>query len=430
MPPLGLLYVGGALEKYGFKVEIVDNYLLEKPLDHIKQRVKQLSPDIVGMTCTSVTYRGCIEIAKVIKGILPSCKIIAGGPHPSIVPESMLEHPEIDFVVMGEGERAVVALASHIVEGKMNHPLRIPGVAYKREGQIVRNAPSFITDLDEVPYPARHLVPMNLYDRMVEYLTAKPADLMNVARGCPYNCSFCEIGMLWGSACRLFSPSRVVGEIESLINEYGARGVYFIGDNFTVNKRFTSEICVLLKQRRFELEWACDARVDLVSRELLREMKAAGCQTIWFGVESGSPRILDKINKGVTPEQIVRAFRLCREEGIQTACSMMLGIPGERMEDLKATFKFVSRLDPDWCRFNIFIAVPGSSLYEEVMKKGLYGRMDDFVAFVKTEDFDFESISSIQRQFLKAFNRSPKQILRRVRREGVASFLSKTLRLS
>jgi radical SAM superfamily enzyme YgiQ (UPF0313 family) len=109
---------------------------------------------------------------------------------------------------------------------------------------------------------------------------------------------------------------------------------------------------------------------------------------------------------------------------------MMLGIPGERMEDLKATFKFVSRLDPDWCRFNIFIAVPGSSLYEEVMKKGLYGRMDDFVAFVKTEDFDFESISSIQRQFLKAFNRSPKQILRRVRREGVASFLSKTLRLS
>ena len=429
VPPLGLAYVAAALEKEGFQVEIVDNYLLEKPIDYIKQMVRRLNPQIVGITCSSVTYRGCVETAKAVKEVFPSCNVVVGGPHPSYLPESMLQHREVDYVVMGEGERAMVELATSITKCEDDSAIAaIPGIAYRHKEKIVKTAPRFILDLDQIPFPARHLLPMHLYNRMVEYLSARPADLMNVVRGCPYNCTYCEIRKLWGQKCRSFSPPRVVEEIDHLINKHGSKGIYFIGDNFTIQKKQTIEICELIKKNKLDIEWACDTRVDLVSRELLKQMKDAGCRTIWFGVESGSPRILEKINKGVTLQHAINAFRLCKEEGIQTACSFILGIPGETVNDMKATFKFVEKLDPDWCRFNIFIAVPGSSLYEEVMQRGLYDRVEDFVAYVKTEDFNFESLLKVQRSFHKEFNRSPKRILRKIRREGFLSVLKKSIR--
>ncbi len=428
VPPLGLAYVAAALEKAGFQVEIIDNYLLEKPIDYVKQMVRKLNPQIVGITCSSVAYRGCIETAKAVKEALPSCKVVVGGPHPSIVPDSLLQHPEIDYVVMGEGERAIVELATNIAKGK-DIAAMISGIAYRLEGKIMKNAPKFISDLDEVPIPARHLLPMHLYDRMVEYLGARPADLMNVVRGCPYNCTYCEISKLWGQTCRSFSPPRVVEEIEHMVNEYGSKGIYFIGDNFTIQKKHTIELCRLIKKCKLDITWVCDARVDSVSRELLKEMKEAGCRTIWFGIESGSPTILKKLDKGITLQQVVRAFKLCREEGIQIACSFMLGIPGETINDMKSTLKFAKKLDPDWCRFNVFVAVPGSILYEEVMQRGLYDRIEDFVAYVKTEEFNYESIVKVQRRFLEEFNRSPKRIFRKIRREGFLAVL-KNLKFS
>ena len=419
-PPIGLTYVAAALEKEGFQVEIIDNYLLEKPIDALKLEVKKLAPEIVGITCGSVTYQRCIETAKAVKEVLPSCKVVVGGWHPSYMPESVLQHPEIDYVVVGEGERAMVELAAHITKGRDNQTIpAIAGVAYRYEGKIVKNAPKFIENLDEIPYPARHLLPMHLYDRAIEYLAVKPVDIMSIRRGCPFNCAFCESNKLWGPTCRSFSPSRIVEEIDQLVTNYGTKGIYFINDNFTIRKNETVEMCKLIRKNKLDIEWVCDTRVDMISQELLKEMKMAGCKTIWFGVESGSPRIRKKLNLGVTLEQTVDAFKLCRKEGIQTACAFLLGIPGETVDDMQATFKFARKLDPDWCRFNIFIAVPGSILYEEVMEKGLYDRVEDFAAYVKTEDFNYESLLEVQRRFHMSFNKSPKRILRKIRREGL-----------
>jgi radical SAM superfamily enzyme YgiQ (UPF0313 family) len=252
---------------------------------------------------------------------------------------------------------------------------------------------------------------------------------MSTTRGCPYNCAYCDIEALWGKTCRSFSPSRVVEEIRHLINNYGSKGIYFISDNFTIRKRETAETCEVIKKEKLDIEWVCDTRVDLVSRDLLRKMKDAGCKTIWFGVESGSPSILEKINKDITLEQTAHAFKLCREEGIQVACSFMLGIPGETVKDMEASLKFAKRLNPDWSRFNIYISYPGSTLYEEILHKHLYDRKEDFLFFVKTEDFDYESLLKIQRRFHKEFNRSPKRILRKIRREGFLSVLRQSLRL-
>ncbi len=431
IPPIGLAYVAAVLEKADFQVEMLDNYLLKKPIDDIKQKVRRLGPEIVGITCSSATYRRCVETAKAVKEALPSCRVVVGGWHPSHMPESMLQHPEIDYVVLGEGERAIVELATKITKDEDGSSIAtIPGIAYRHEGKMIKTARRFISDLDQIPYPARHLLPMHLYDRTIEYLSVKPVDIMSVLRGCPYNCAYCEIKNIWGQTCRSFSPPRVAEEIDHLVNKYGSKGIYFVGDNFTIHKKRTIEICKLIKRYNLDIEWVCDTRVDLISRELLKEMKDAGCKTIWFGVESGSPRILKKINKGFTLQQVIHAFKLCEQEGIQTVCSFLLGIPGETTNDMKATFKFARKLDPDWCRFNIFIAYPMNSLYEEIMQKGLYDRVEDFVVYVKTEDFNYESLLEVQRRFHMNFNRSPKRILRKIRREGFLNAVKKSFSLS
>ena len=162
-------------------------------LEEVKEEFIRISPKILGMTCGSVTYNQCVELAKAAKEVLPSCKVVVGGWHGSYLPESLLKHQEIDFVVMGEGEQASVELATEIIENEKNSDVsKIPGIAFRKDKQIVKNSPTFISDLDQIPFPARHLLPMHLYSRVMEYLDIKPVDTMNVIRGCPYNCAFCE----------------------------------------------------------------------------------------------------------------------------------------------------------------------------------------------------------------------------------------------
>lgn len=428
LPPLGLAYVAASLEKAGFQVKMLDNYVLNKSMDEIKQIVKQLNPQMVGITCSSAAYNECLEMAKAVKETLPSCKVVVGGWHPSYEPESMLQQPEIDYVIMGEGEYAMGALVTFILKGENDKVISIPGVAYRQADGMAVNSEKFINDLDVIPFPARHLLPMHLYDRTIAFLGAKPVDTVNVVRGCPYNCAYCETRKLWGQTCRTFSPSRVVAELEHLASTYGTKGVYFVGDNFTIRKKETAEICELMRKNKLDLEWVCDTRVDLVSRDLLRTMRTAGCRTVWFGVESGSPRILEKLNKGISLDQALRAFKLCREEGLQTSCSFILGVPGERVSDMEATLRFAKQLNPDWCQFNIFIACPGSSLYEEVLKKHLYDRHEGFLLFVKTADFDYQSLLKIKRRFQNDYDLSPKRLLRKIRREGFVNVLKKGYR--
>jgi anaerobic magnesium-protoporphyrin IX monomethyl ester cyclase len=427
LPPLGLAYVGAALEKAGFQVEILDNYLLKKPIEEVKAIIKNLQPEIVGITCGSATYQRCIETAHAAKEAEPKCKVVVGGWHASYMPETLLDHSEVDYVVVGEGEQAMTELATAITSDDVKSSINIPGVAYRNKGQIVKSNPQFISDLDQVPFPARHLLPMNMYGRRIEFLDVEPVDIMSVTRGCPYHCAWCDVETLWGKQCRSFSPKRIFEEMEHLAKKFDSKGIYFISDNFTIHKKQTLELCELIKKEKIDIEWACDTRVDLLSRELLQRMKEAGCKTIWFSIESGSPLILEKLNKSITMKQITDAFRLCRETGMQIACSFMLGIPGETFEDMKLSLKFAKKLDPDWCRFNTYVAYPGSALYEEIRRKHLYDRVEDYVFYVKTEDFDFEKVSEIQQRFHESFNRSPRRILRKLRRDGIFTTLKQVI---
>ena len=418
--PLGLAFVAGTLEENGFEVQILDNYLLKKPIEEVKQHVKSLNPAIVGITCGSATYHKCVETAAAIKEVLPNCKIVVGGWHPSYLPDSMLQHSEIDYVVMGEGERAMVDLALHLTKGEKTKPIdQVPGVGYRKNGAIVKNPQKLIMDLDEIPYPARHLFNLDLYDRKMEFLDVEPVDIMSIIRGCPFNCAFCETKKMWGPSCRFFSPKRVVEEVKFMMNKYGSKGIYFINDNFTIRKKETIEFCELMKQEKLDLQWICDTRADMVNREVLSKMREAGCKTIWFGIESGSPRILERINKNVTMDTTEKAVKLCKQEKIKVAASFMLGVPGETIADMELTLSFAKKLNPDLCQFNTFIAYPDSLMYEEMLKTGNYEQLDEFLLAAKTEEFDFKKVMEIQRRFHREFNTAPKRILWRIQKDPV-----------
>jgi len=415
------------LEKAGFEVQMLDNYLMKKPTQEVKALIAEKQPTIVCITCGSATYPRCVETAKAIKEAKPDCKIVVGGWHASYMPDSLLAHPEIDYVVMGEGERAISQLAKAITSGNESAATTIPGVACQRNGVNIKNPPQYIENMDEIPYPARHLLPLELYDRNIEFLDAKPADVMSITRGCVYSCGFCETRKLWGNICRGFSPKRVIGEIEDLQSRYGTRGIYFINDNFTLRKEATTEICNQMIEKKLGLQWVCDTRVDLVNNDLLALMAKAGCHTIWFGVESASPKILKRIGRNTTPEQVKEAFKLCKKNGIQTACSFMLGLPDETLADMETSLNFAKNLDPDWCQFNTFIAYPDSQLYNELLESGKYTKLDDFLLAVKSDEYTYEELQDVQRRFFKEFHMTPRQILKRVRREGPLNFAKRRL---
>jgi anaerobic magnesium-protoporphyrin IX monomethyl ester cyclase len=312
-----------------------------------------------------------------------------------------------------------VELATYVSKGEKTIALEdIAGLGYKRNGKILKNATKFIPNLDEVPFPARHLLPMEQYDRTMEFLDVEPVDVMSVIRGCPFSCAFCETRKMWGPACRFFSPQRVIDEVKYMKEKFGSKGIYFINDNFTIRKKETLQLCDLLKKEKLDIQWICDTRPDMITRELLAKMREAGCKTIWFGVESGVPRILEKINKKVTLEQVEQAFKMVRKEGIQIAASFILGIPGETVADMETTFKFARKLNPDLCQFNVFIAYPDSSLYEEILQSGNYDKLDDFLLAAKTPEFDYKKLMEIQQRFHMQYNRSPKRILHAIRRKG------------
>lgn len=411
LPPLGLAYIASTLEAGGFRVQIHDNYLLRNSINEIKALVGKADPEFVGVSCNSINYSRAMEISKAVKEVKPECHVIVGGPHATCLPESILEHEEVDYVIVGEGEQAMLELIRNYRGGDSTE-MRIPGLAYRTAEGIHVNQSRFIEDLDQVPLPARHLLNMDKYDRKVEYIDAEPVDILNVVRGCPFKCRFCETKKIWGDRSRYFSPMRVADEVEHLVERYGARGVYFIGDNFTINRAKAMEICRGLIERGLDVKWACDTRVDLVDAELLSEMKKAGCETIWFGVESGSQRVLKILNKGITVDQAVKAFKLCREVGIKTACSFLMGVPGETLADMKLSFRLAKKLKPDWCQFNVYVAVPGSELYDEVVREKLYSHIDGFAAYVKTEDFDYKRVIELQRIFHKKMSRTPKRMLK------------------
>lgn len=368
--PMGLAYLAAALEQNGDQVEILDTPALQMSTSDISRYVPQRDHDIIGVPMLTPMYHRSVEVIQAIRRLGNSVKIVAGGPHPTILPfKTMVDNPEIDFVVLGEGERTIVDLVNCL---KSNGPLsEIPGLGFRGDGNIyINERRKLISDLDSLPLPARHLLPMNRYHMTKTRTQTAHSYTVIVGRGCPFRCAYCS--RILGRKFRHHSTSRIVEEMGVLIDQYGAKEINLEADTITLNKKFILKLCEEIVGAGFnrKIRWTCESRVDTVNKEMLTAMKEAGCWQISYGVETGSQRLLDVIQKGTTIQGIEDAFKLTKHVGISIRAFFMLGLPTETYEESLRTISFAKKLDARWSQFTVTTPFPGTKLYDIAIAEG------------------------------------------------------------
>jgi radical SAM superfamily enzyme YgiQ (UPF0313 family) len=369
---LGLGYLAAVLEKNQYEVDVIDCQVLKLSFEEFRREIGKRQPNIVGITSTTLTYKSGLKLAKIAKEVHPDCLTVMGGPHVTFWDDKALEEcPELDVVVRREGENTFLELAQRAEAGKSHHDVK--GLTCRKDGRIVRNPDRpYIENLDELPFPARHLWPM---DKLREY-----EDILYLAtsRGCVYWCEFCATVRMHGRKYRMRSPENVVDELEYLHKTFNVKKFTFCDDAFTVDQSRTEKLCSEIMRRGLKIEWNCGTRVDMITKELLLKMKEAGCISVWFGVESGSQKVLDCMNKGISTEQTLRSLSWVREVGLKPVPNVILGFPGETKETAWETIKFVERISPDDVGFyNVATPFPGTPMYDLVKEKG-WLRITDF----------------------------------------------------
>ncbi len=395
VPPIGLMYIAAVLEKEGYEVIIIDAYLERLRQIELSKRIIEQDPDIVGITTDSCNFHESLRIAKLVKKSVSHAITVMGGPHATVRAKEVIQYPEVDVVVFGEGEYTMLDIVRRVENGTSLKGCE--GCFYKENSKIIFNPPrQRIENLDALPFPARHLLDYKKYPRTYTHGgIKKPVDTVSTSRGCPFNCSFCSNRVIWGKKYTTRSPKNVVDEIEYLVAEYGTKGIYFREDNFTLNNERVLEICEGLRKRKIEIEWECSSRVDLVNKNLLKEMYKAGCRAIWYGIESGFQKTLKKLNKGITVEQSREAVKITKEVGIKVGGSFMIGIPGETMEDIEKTLQLIKELKCTPTALTYFYAIPDSELYREVVQNSWIDSAYGDILFVKTPEFDKEYLQKI-----------------------------------
>lgn len=370
LPAVGIAYCAAYLEKEGFAVKILDLQAEPRTPHELKSILQEWSVKFVGLTATTVEMEMALEVAEFVKKSCPQTKIIFGGVHPTILSEDVLIHKFVDFVVRGEGEVTLTELMK-------GAPLEnISGLSFKRDGKIVHNkARDFIENLDDIPYPAHHLLPMNKYRPSTGNYKRLPAMSMMTSRGCPGRCTFCSTEAM-GKKTRFRTPANIIGEIERLIKDYGIKEISFYDDTITANRKNMQGMCELILKRGIDIAWSCMSRVDCIDEETLYLMKRAGCHQIGYGVESGDENILKNIKKHISLKKVKDVVEMTKKAGIDVRCMFMFGNPGETEETLEATVRLSIDLNPDIVVFNITTPYPGTQMYEWALKNGYLSTSD------------------------------------------------------
>jgi len=375
LPPLGIAYIAAMLEKNGHKVKIYDGMAVGGTVNDFVREINDV--DIVGLTINSHFAYRAKETAKAIKEKDEDILVVGGGAHANTVPLDILKDEYFDISVIGEAENTFCEIAENFDDSKKIEDLKngksIKGLAYlNNESQVVyTDKRPLIQNLDDIPMPARHLLPMHLYKMTEARSTRQPCHSMMTARGCPFPCTFC-FQDIYRVTYRTHSPERVAEEMELLKNKYGAREVAIWDEHFTLKKGRVMEICKLIKERKIDLPWSCVTRVDGTNSELLKEMKSAGCEFIAYGVESGSERMLKVIRKLETKDSFRKGFKMTKEAGIKIRGYFMLGLYDETLEEMQQTIDFAIELDPDVAGFTLWVPFPGTTDYKRAVEDGTY----------------------------------------------------------
>jgi anaerobic magnesium-protoporphyrin IX monomethyl ester cyclase len=370
-PPLSLAWVASIAEKAGHEVIIIDARTLRLSKEDVLDRLREFDPDIIGFMMTTYMYRETLDWIRYLKKAL-NVPVVVGGYNLRVYPRESVAPPEIDFGVVEHAYYTIPKLFEELGGSRRFHD--VPGLAYKENGGTVVTPHETQIDFDKFPSPARHLLPNELY---AEFPTERRNfTVMVTSLGCPRRCTFCEAG---GTRYAPRTAATVVAEMEECYRNYGVREIDIFDYEFPCLRARTVEICRLLKEKKLDLTWACRARVDSVDEGLLREMKAAGCSRIYYGLESGVQEILDTINKGITRARIEDTIRMTRDTGIRPLGFFLIGAPGETRETVRQTVKFAKRLNLDYVQFSKTLAKPLTPLWKKLVADTGYDYWREYI---------------------------------------------------
>lgn len=369
--PLGLLYLAARLEQAGHDVYLEDLQLCRSPLTRLEEALHRHKPAVVGITSFSINLPIGSKILQKVKRLCPGTITVWGGPHVSFDDREILHlHPWVDVIVRGEGEETLVEVVERVRQRKSLGG--VLGITWRGKGGNIQADPPrpFREDLDRLPRPAWHLLKLSQYRAFGD-----GASLMT-SRGCPHRCVFCVGRKMIGAKGRFRKPEAVVDEMEALAR-LGFRRIRIEDDLFTFRRERALNICKEMDRRELAIRWRAYSRVDTIDAKLLGWMKRTGCERLLFGAESGSPEILKKIRKGITPEQTRQAVKMTRDVGIGVLASFVLGLPGETPQTLRQTLEFAESLQVPYS-LNLLTPYVGTEVREKAAEWGIEVLSDDW----------------------------------------------------
>ena len=354
--PLGLAYLGAALMQNGDDVKAVDMAVTPAPWRELRAIVTEWSPGMACITSVTSTFPAASQAAALIKSLSTETLVVMGGIHVSTASVvELAQQADVDIFVLGEGESTVVEIANLLEVDSGKDWSRVDGLLYRNGDELVRTrSRQPIADLDNLPYPARHLFPLSHYSAL----------RVITSRGCPYRCVFCASSSFWGHTVRFRSPVRVVDEIEHLVREVGCRSVFIVDDTLTLSRTRIAQLCAEIRRRTLDFEWSCLTRVDLADSETLKDLVLSGCRSISFGCESGSDRVLARCGKGIDTNTIRRSVLAAKEAGLLVRTSWIFGLPGDTRETILETIGFIKGLAPDDVAIYTLIPYPGTLIHD------------------------------------------------------------------
>ncbi|MFC1885381.1 B12-binding domain-containing radical SAM protein [Thermodesulfobacteriota bacterium] len=412
-PPLGIQTLAPVVRQHGHAVRMFDTCHPQMHLEHIVQAAKKELPEVIALSVLSTTtYPAAKSMARMLKIAAPSIKIIMGGVFASMNSVNVLKDcPYLDCVGVGEGEELLPDYLDNL-----DKPGEVAGLVWRNgEGIIQNDRRPQIDDLNQFPYPDRISLP-------IDYIESLPLDVpavlsldkfctMQTSRGCPYNCIYCDIPVLSNRKWRYRSPEHVLGEMQEL-NDMGYRSVYFTDDHFLLKPKRIEKICKKIIEKKFDFRWGCEGRVDSAAIENLSMMKEAHCNYLFFGVEAGTQKVLDRLNKKQSLEQIEYAVNEAKRQRIERVHgSFIIGSPSETEEDIKESFRFAARLKIDTFNFNRLCAYRGTPLWKEYVELGIIDDNIDWHKWFKCSDIDPDVL--------------PGEALNRLRMKGYALLFAK-----
>lgn len=429
-PPLGILSLAGFLETHSsFSLELIDAQPKGYTYEQLEEILAAKDADVVGITAMTFTLIDVFKTVRLVRKVIPKAKIVLGGPHVHLYPQETIRHPEVDFLMQGEGEVAFLQLLNNL-----DHPAAWPlikGLVFKDEqGKIVDNGIAASTEnLDELGMPARHLLDVGDYTSLLG--RDNVITTMFTSRGCPYRCTFCDrpySPVLSGFRCR--SAKHVADEMEICL-ALGIKEAFIYDDTFTVRRDRVFELCDEIERRKIKFRWDVRAHVNTMTPELLQRMKQAGCDRIHYGVECGNDRMLKVIKKNATVAKVREVVGQTKAVGMEVLCYFIIGQQTETASDVNDSLNLARQLDPNYVHFTIFCPYPGTEIYAQGLESGVIKQdvwrefsenpRDGFELPVWEENFTRQQLREMLVNCYKSFYLRPRYIARnllRIRRFG------------